>query len=110
MIDRVTVAGSLARPALLADFLKASLEVRSGCGFGARAGALRRKSGFSWQSTPEVVGRQAPVALWQSAKRPEPTPTRTFDERLSRPARRGRTVAVGKAVLLIRVGQWRLTH
>jgi hypothetical protein len=62
---RVTVAGTLARAALLADFLKASLEVLSDFGFGARAGALCSKSGFSGQSTPEV-------ALWQSEKRGPP--------------------------------------
>ncbi len=86
MSDRVTVAGSLSRPALLADFLKASLEVRSDCGFGARAGALSRMSGLSGQSTPEVVGRQARshCGMRHSAKRPEPTPTRTIVARQAR--------------------------
>jgi hypothetical protein len=56
-----------------ADFLKASLEVRCDCGFDARAGDLRRKSGHrDPRSWPEVSsgGPLGAVALWQSARPP----------------------------------------
>jgi len=104
--DRVAAAGSLPRSQMLADFLKASLEVRSDCGPAREQGhcAASRASPDSQLRKWWAARRGGTVAL--SAKRPEPTPTRTFVAHQAR----WQSGIVGKAVLLVRVGQRRLTH